>query len=198
MDVENSDLGSSGPILLPDQLGPHSHLLFGAAKDGTIYLLDRDDMGHFQPTSNNQVVQNLPHFFANKVHASAGYWRNATGEWLFISSVEGKLQAFPLTRGQLSAAPASETALTFTYPGVTPVITSHGDSDGIVWVLENYWGVLHAFAATNLAKELYNSNQAENGRDRAERGVQFYVPTVANGKVYFGSRGHVYAYGLMH
>jgi hypothetical protein len=197
MDVENSDLGSSGPILLPDQLGPHSHLLFGAAKDGTIYLLDRDDMGHFQPTSNNQVVQNLPHFFANKVHASAGYWRNATGEWLFISSVEGKLQAFPLTRGQLSAAPASETAMTFTYPGVTPVITSHGDSDGIVWVLENYWGVLHAFAATNLAKELYNSNQAANGRDRAERGVQFYVPTVANGKVYFGSRGHLYAYGLL-
>jgi hypothetical protein len=198
MDVENSDLGSSGPILLPDQLGPHSHLLFGAAKDGTIYLLDRDDMGHFQSTSNNQVVQNLPHFFANKVHASAGYWRNASGEWLFISSVEGKLQAFSLTHGQLSTTPASETAMTFTYPGVTPVISSHGDSDGIVWALENYSGVLHAFAATNLAKELYNSNQAGNGRDRAERGVQFYVPTVANGKVYFGSRGHVYAYGLMH
>jgi hypothetical protein len=198
MDVENSDLGSSGPILLPDQLGPHSHLLFGAAKDGTIYLLDRDDMGHFQSTSNNQVVQNLPHFFANKVHASAGYWRNASGEWLFISSVEGKLQAFTLTHGQLSTTPASETAMTFPYPGVTPVISSHGDSDGIVWALENYSGVLHAFAATNLAKELYNSNQAGNDRDRAEHGVQFYVPTVANGKVYFGSRGHVYAYGLMH
>jgi|HubBroStandDraft_2_1064218.scaffolds.fasta_scaffold32570_2 hypothetical protein len=198
MDVENSDLGSSGPILLPDQLGPHSHLLFGAAKDGTIYLLDRDDMGHFQSTGNNQVVQNLPHFFANKVHASAGYWRNASGEWLFISSVEGKLQAFSLTHGQLSTTPASQTAMTFTYPGVTPVISSHGDSEGIVWALENYSGVLHAFAATNLAKELYNSNQAGYGRDRAERGVQFYVPSVANGKVYFGSRGHVYAYGLMH
>ena len=198
MDVENSDLGSSGPILLPDQLGPHSHLLYGAAKDGTVYLLDRDDLGHFQATSNSQVVQNLPHLFAGKVHASAGYWRNATGEWLFISSIEGKLQAFPLTRGQLSATPASETAMTFTYPGVTPVISSHGDSDGIVWALENYSGVLHAFTATNLAKELYNSNQAANGRDRAERGVQFYVPTVANGKVYFGSREHVYAYGLMH
>jgi hypothetical protein len=197
MDVENSDLGSSGPILLPDQLGPHSHLLYGAAKDGTIYLLDRDDMGHFQATSNNQVVQCLPHLFANKVHASAGYWRNATGEWLFISSIEGKLQAFPLTRGRLSTTPSSETAMTFTYPGVTPVISSHGDSDGIVWALENYSGVLRAFAATNLGEELYNSNQAANGRDRAERGVQFYVPTVANGKVYFGSRGHVYAYGLM-
>lgn len=198
MDVENSDLGSSGPMVLPDQLGPHSHLLFGAAKNGTIYLLDCDDMGHFQSTSNSQIVQYLPHLFTSKVHASAGYWRNETGEWLFISSIEGKLQAFPLTRGQLSATPASETTMTFTYPGVTPVISSHGDANGIVWALENYSGILHAFAATNLAQELYNSNQAANGRDHAERGVQFYVPTVANGKVYFGSRGHVYAYGLMH
>ena len=66
MDVENSDLGSSGPILLPDQLGPHSHLLYAAAKNGTIYLLNRDDMGHFQSTSNSQIVQNLPHFFAEQ------------------------------------------------------------------------------------------------------------------------------------
>jgi hypothetical protein len=198
MDVENDDLGSSGPMLLPDQLGPHSHLLFAAAKNGTIYLLDRDDMGHSQSTNNNQIVQYLPHFFDSKVHASAGYWRNAMGEWVYIGSVEGKLQALTLSRGQLSSTPASETTMTFTYPGVTPVITSRGDSDGIVWALENGSGVLHAFAATDLAQELYNSNQAENGRDRAERGVQFYVPTVANGKVYFGSRGHLYGYGLLH
>jgi hypothetical protein len=87
--------------------------------------------------------------------------------------------------------------MTFTYPGITPVISSHGNDDGIVWALENYSGVLRAFSATDLAKELYNSSQAANGRDRAERGVQFYVPTVANGKVYFGSRAHLYAYGLL-
>jgi outer membrane protein assembly factor BamB len=197
MDVENGDLGSGGPILLPDQLGQHPHLLFAAAKNGAIYLLDRDNMGHFQSTSNSQIVQYLPHLFAGKVHASAGYWRNATEEWVYISSVEGKLQALPLSHGRLSPTPASETTMSFTYPGVTPVISSRGNDDGIVWALENYAGVLRAFSATDLTKELYNSSQAKNGRDRAERGVQFYVPAVANGKVYFGSRGHLYAYGLL-
>ena len=85
----------------------------------------------------------------------AGYWQNSTGEWISISSVEDKLQAFPLSRGQLATTPASETAMTFTYPGVIPVITSHGDSDSIVWALENFSGVLHAFSATDLGKELY-------------------------------------------
>lgn len=198
MDVNNGDLGSSGPILLPDQQGQHPHLLFAAAKNGAIYLLDRDNLGHFQSTSNSQIVQYLPHFFADKVHASAGFWQDATGDWVYISSIEGKLQALPLFHGRLSATPASETTMTFTYPGVTPVISSHGNDDGIVWALENYSGVLRAFSATDLAKQLYNSDQAANGRDRAERGVQFYVPTVANGKVYFGSRAHLYAYGLLH
>jgi hypothetical protein len=198
MDVENGDLGSSGPILLPDQPGQYSHLLFAAAKNGAIYLLDRDNMGHFQQTSNSQIVQYLPHLFVNKVHASASYWRNTTGEWVYISSIEGKLQALPLSHGRLSASPTSETTMTFTYPGVTPVISSHGNDDGIVWALENYSGVLRAFCATDLSKELYNSTQAANGRDRSEHGLQFYVPTVADGKVYFGSRGHLYAYGLLH
>jgi outer membrane protein assembly factor BamB len=197
MEVLNGDLGSTGSMLLPDQLGQHPHLLFGVAKSGEIYLLNRDNMGHFQPTSNSQIVQNLPHLFPDKVHASAGYWQNATGAWVYISSVEGKLQALALSRGQLSSTPASETSMTFTYPGVTPVISSHGDSDGIVWALENYSGILHAFSATDLGNELYNSNQAQNGRDHTEHGVQFYVPTVANGKVYFGSRTHVYAFGLL-
>lgn len=197
MEAENLDLGSSGPMLLPDQLGSHSHLLFAVAKSGSAYLLDRDDMGHFQSTSNSQAVQYVPNLFANKVHSSSAYWSNATAQWIYIGSTEGKLQAFPLNRGRLSTAPSSETLMTFSYPGVTPVISSHGNADGIVWALEHFSGVLRAFSATDLSKELYNSSQAPNGRDRAEQGVQFYVPLVANGKVYFGSRGHVYGYGLL-
>jgi len=198
MDVENSDLGSSGPMILPDQLGQHSHLLFGASKGGAIYLLDRDDMGEYLTSSNSQIVQCLSNLFSTKIHTSSGYWSNEAGQWIFISSVEGKLESFSLSHGLLSSIPDSETSMTFSYPGVTPVISSNGDSDGIVWALENFSGVLRAFSATDLTKELYNSNEAKNGRDRAERGVQFYVPVVANGKVYFGSRGHVYAYGLLH
>jgi Bacterial Ig-like domain (group 2) len=197
MDVDNADLGSSAPLLLPDQLGQHSHLLFGAAKNGSMYLVDRDDMGHFQASSNSQIVQYIPHAFPTKVHVSPAYWRNANSEWVYVSSVEGPLRAYPLSRGRLTAASSSQTPTVFAYPGATPVISSSGDSDGIVWALENFSGVLHAYAATDLSRELYNSRQAQNGRDGAEHGVQFYAPLVANGKVYFGTRGHLYAYGLL-
>ena len=198
MDVENVDLGASGPMILPDQLGQHSHLLFGAGKNGSLYLINRDDMGHFQSSSNNQIVQYLPHVFPTKIHVSAAYWRNSTSEWIYVGPVEGTLQAFPLSRGQLSQIASTQTPTVFGYPGALPVISSNGDSDGIVWALENYTGVLHAFDAANLATELYNAKQAPNGRDVAEHGVQFYAPLVANGKVYFGTRGHLYAYGLLH
>ncbi len=197
LDRENWDLGSSGPMILPDQLGQHSHLIFGAGKDGSLYLIDRDDMGHFQSSSNSQIVQYLPRVFPTRVHVSPAYWRNSSSEWVYLGPVEGQLQAFPLSRGRLSPTASSRTSTVFGYPGATPVTSSNGDSDGIVWALENYSGVLHAFDATNLSTELYNAKQAPNGRDAAEHGVQFYVPLVANGKVYFGTRGHLYAYGLL-
>ncbi|MGB8802824.1 MAG: Ig-like domain-containing protein [Candidatus Acidiferrales bacterium] len=198
MDVENVDLGASGPMILPDQSGQYSHILFGAGKNGSMYLINRDDMGHFQSSSNSQIVQYIPHVFPTKIHVSAAYWRNSTSEWIYAGPVEGALQAFPLSRARLSPTASSQTPTVFGYPGALPVISSNGDSDGIVWALENYSGVLHAFDATNLSTELYNSKQAPNGRDAAEHGVQFYAPMVANGKVYFGTRGHLYAYGLLH
>jgi outer membrane protein assembly factor BamB len=197
MDVENADLGSSGPMVLPDQVGQHPHLLFGAAKNSSMYLVDRDDMGHYQSSSNNQIVQYIPHAFRTKIHVSPAYWRNSTSEWIYVCPVEGRLQAFPLSRGRLSPMPSSQTPTVFGYPGTTPVISSNGNSDGIVWALENITGVLHAFLAANLSVELYNSKQAQDNHDAAEHGVQFYAPMVVNGKVYFGTRGHLYAYGLL-
>jgi outer membrane protein assembly factor BamB len=197
MDVENWDLGSSGPMILPDQLGQHSHLLFGAGKNGAMYLLDRDDMGQYQSSSNSQIVQYLPHIFPTKVHSSPGYWRNSASEWVYLGAVEGRLQAFPLSRGGLSVTPSSETPTVFGYPGATPIISSNGNSNGIVWALENLGGVLHAFSATDLSSELYNSTQAPNGRDLAEHGLQFFAPMVVNGKVYFAAHGHLYGYGLL-
>jgi outer membrane protein assembly factor BamB len=197
MSIDNLDLGASGPLVLPDQPGLYPHLLLGAAKASSLYLINRDGMGHFQSSSNSQIVQYIPRATQTKIHVSPAYWRNATSEWVYVSGVEGPLTAFSLSQGRLSSTPVSQTSTIFGYPGATPIISSNGDSGGIVWALENYSGVLHAYSATDLAHELYNAKEAPNGRDAAERGVQFYTPMVANGKVYFGTRTHLYAYGLL-
>lgn len=197
MNVENLDLGAGGPLVLPEQPGTYPHLLLAAAKTRSLYLLNRDNMGHFQSSSNNQIVQYIPRAAQTKIHVSPAHWRSATCEWVYASGVEGPLMTFSLSQGRLSSTAVSQTPTIFGYPSAVPVVSSNGDSAGIVWALENYSGVLHAYSATDLSHELYNGKQAPGGREDSERGVQFYVPMVANGKVYFGTRTHLYSYGLL-
>src|SRR5258708_1486378 len=92
---------------------------------------------------------------------------------------------------------ASHTALAFPYPGTTPSISANGSANGIVWAAENSGtAVLHAYDASNLGTELYNSNQAANNRDHFGAGNKFIVPMAVNGKVYVGTTNGVGAFGL--
>jgi hypothetical protein len=98
--------------------------------------------------------------------------------------------------------PASVGTHTFPFLGSQPVISANGNTNGILWTLEDAGtsispvaGILHAYNALNLAQELYNSNQ--NGtHDVPGLAVKFAVPTVANGKVYVGSTTELDVYGL--
>jgi outer membrane protein assembly factor BamB len=197
LDVENVDLGGSGPILIPDQVNQHSHLLLGSGKNGAVYLLDRDRLGHFQGSSNSQIVQYIPDAVPGLVHTTPAYWQNQNGQWVFIGSVKGSLEAFALKDGRINPRPSSKTSTIFSYPGAMPVISSKGNENGIVWALDDTPGVLHAYDATDLSRELYNAGQAGGDRDRSEPGVHFYTPLVANGRVYFGTRNRIYCYGLL-
>jgi hypothetical protein len=88
--------------------------------------------------------------------------------------------------------------VSFGYPGTAPAVSANGSSNGIVWAVENVDpAVLHAFTAANLATELYNSNQAANGRDQFGNGNKYMTPTIANGKVYVGTPSGVAVFGLL-
>src|ERR1022692_892628 len=200
LSTNDSDLGSGGPVLLPDAVGSinHPHLILGAGKAGTIYLIDRDSMGHFNSTNDSQIVQSLigaigPSF------ATPAYFNRT----IYYQGNGDRLKAFAITNGVLSTSPIHRSASTIGFPGATPSVSANGTNNAIVWVLDNGAvsqgsptgpAILHAYNAYNLTNELYNSSQA-GVRDRAAWAVKTTVPTVANGKVYVGGATALSVYG---
>jgi hypothetical protein len=200
LNVGDFDIGSGGAMLLPDQTkGPHLHLLVQGDKVGNIYLIDRDNMGHYNAVNNNQIVQCL-------AGAELGMWASPTwwNNRVYFGASGDTLKAFGLntTTGLLTTTPTSQTTRVFAYPGTTTSVSANQDSNAIVWALDNSTyktadgAVLYAFDATNLATELYTSSQRFT-RDNPGGAVKFSVPTVVNGKVYVGTQTKLSVYGLL-
>lgn len=192
----DQDLGSGGIMLLPDltdSTGTVRHLAVGAGKDGNLYVVSRDSMGRFNPAANN-IWQQLTGVLGGGVWSTPAYF-NGT---VYYGPNGNALLAFAVSEAKLAGAPSSRTATSFTYPGTSPAISANGSSAGIVWAHENTSpAVLHAYDATNLAHELYNSNQAPNGRDQFGAGNKFITPMVADGKVLVGTQSAVAVFGLI-
>jgi hypothetical protein len=193
----DQDLGSGGTLLLPDETdagGNVHHLAVGAGKDSNIYVVDRDNMGKFNPSSNNAIYQELPNALAAGAWSMPAFFNNT----VYYAGNGDHLKAFPVTNAMLATTPASQSANTFAYPGATPSVSSSGTQNGIVWAIETQGGagILHAYDVTNIPSELYDSNQAPNNRDHFTFN-HFVPPMIANGKVYVGTPNSVAVFGLL-
>ena len=194
----DEDLGSGGAMVVPnfkDSKGVLRDLVVGAGKDANIYLANRLNMGKFNPNNNNQLYQEVSGELAGSVF-SAPAFANKT---IYYGAVGDAIKAFSFNAsGLLNPTPASATSTTFAYPGATPSISGSSLGSLILWATENTSpAVLHAYSASNLAVELYNSNQAPGGRDHFGDGNKFITPTIANGKVYVGTTNGVGVFGLL-
>ena len=193
----DKDLGSGGELLLPDLTDSANtvrHLAVGAGKDGNIYVVDRDSMGKFNAAAN-QNYQTLGGALPGGIWSTPAYF-NGT---VYYGDVSGTLKAFAISTAKLGATPQSQSATQFAYPGTAPSVSANGTSNGIVWAHENTSpAVLHAYDATNLAHEIYNSNQAAGNRDQFGVGNKYITPTVADGKVFVGTTNAVAVFGLLH
>ncbi len=193
----DQDLGSGGEILLPDLKDGNGNtwqLAVGAGKDSHIYVVNRNMMGQFNTSNDNAVYQNISsNGLAGGSFATPAYFNNT----VYYGAVGDSLRAFAIVNAKLVTPAGSHSANGFGFPGATPSISSNGTSAGIVWAVENNsGGVLHAYDATNLANELYNSNQAPNGRDNFSDN-KFITPMIANGKVYVGTPTGVIVFGSL-
>jgi hypothetical protein len=198
------DLGSAGPMILPDQAGAHPHIMIGAGKPGYMYLLDRDQMGHFNPVDDSQVLEKVtvhPNSAGNGsgIFATPVLWNG----YVFESAVADKISAFTFSGGMISAMAVSQTAQSFVFPGALITASSNGASAGILWAVQGdgyqptHSAVLYAYDATNLAKLLWTSAQAPLMRDQAGPVAKYCLPSVVNGHVYLGTQTELDVYGLL-
>ncbi len=200
----DTDLGSGGSMLLPASVGggTHTNLLVGAGKGRTIYLIDRDNMGHYSANgvSDTNIVQSLITALGGVVLSAPAYFNNR----VYYMSYNDYMKVYQITNGLLSTSPISTGTVMFQQWGITPTITANGTNNAIAWgVRHDSYGppnttlgpaVLYAFDAYNVATVLYTSSQAGT-RDTAGNAVKFTLPTVVNGKVYVGTQTALNVYG---
>lgn len=192
----DQDLGSGGVIVLPDQQdasGNTRHLAIGAGKAGHMYLVDRDNLGKFSASDNSAIYQEVD-------GALAGIWSMPAyfNQTIYYGGINARIKAFPINQARVAgAATALSNTEQFPYPGATPAVSALGTMNGIVWAVENASpAVLHALNAGTL-KEIYNSNQAANGRDQFGDGNKFITPAIADGRVLVGTPTGVAEFGLL-
>jgi len=190
----DQDFGSGGGIVLMDVQdvgGTTRHLSVGAGKDSLIYVVDRDSMGKFNPNTD-QIYQEISGQLGGQVFSMPAFFNNT----IYYGAVGDALKAFPIAGAKLAGIPSSQSTQNFSYPGTTPSVSANGTANGIVWAVESNGAILFAYDATNLTTELYDSNQAANGRDHFS-GNKFITPVVVNGRVYVGTPTSVAVFGLL-
>ena len=196
LQASDNDLGSGGPLLLPDSAGnaAHRRLIVGSGKEGTIYLVDRDNMGHFNGSGDSQIVGKLSNIIGGTWSSPAFF-----NGWVYYQGNGDVMKAFVVTNAVI-AGPVSSSSTSFGFPGATPAISANGTNAAIAWIIQaDAYGsggpaILHAYNATNLSQELYNSSQ-NLSRDDPGGAVKMTVPTIAGGKVYVGAEYKLSVYG---
>ena len=195
MAANDLDLGSGGVTLLPTQSGTsQKNLLVTSAKDQDIYLINRDNLGGYNPIDNSQIPQYIPTALAGEFFGNPVYWNNT----VFFLAHQDYLRSYSLSvsSGNPQLTPVTQTTGKLTTIGL-PVVSSNGSSNGIVWLVRNVKNVplLSAYDASRLFL-IYDSGMATGGRDTLGTIGHFATPTVANGKVFAGTQTQLVAYGL--
>jgi hypothetical protein len=201
--LDDVDLGSSGPIILPDSVGSaaHPHLLLATGKPGSLFLLDQTNLGRFNSVLNQdlQEVAVLPNTQFKVIGGFFGkpaYWNGN----IYTAAIADFLKQFTISNGKISASPQSKSSGVYNNRGATPAVSANGTSGGIVWAVDisaypTGPAILNGYDAMNLANQIYSS--PTSGAGAAGLATKFSVPTVANGKVYVGTQGQFDVFGLL-
>ena len=211
LDNNDTDLGSGGVLLLPDQPGTFPHIMVNAGKEGRIYVVNRDQLtklnSHYCSgcTNDTEIIEESSSGAVGGMWSMPAYWNNNIYFW----GSGDVLKSIPITNGLPDFTHILSNSTSIGFPGATPSISSNGTAadTAILWAIDSsQYGspgpgpgpaVLYAFDATNISNQLWNSTDGVNNRDKAGNAVKFSTPTISNGKVYIGTSSEVDVYGLL-
>jgi hypothetical protein len=203
------EIGSGGVALLPTTGG--KRLAAVISKEGRLFLLDRDNLGHYNPSGDSQIPQSIligaqqctdgissdltegPSW--NRLYGNASFWNGN----LYLAMSNGHARQYAFSNGSLNPAPAGESSSSYGQRGGNTVVSANGPQDGIVWAYEKSAsgaGILHAYDATNISHELWNTTM-NTARDGMSTGTGFATPVVADGKILAVYDRVLAVYGLL-
>jgi hypothetical protein len=190
MNSGDLDIGSGGPVLLPG-----SHLLVGLCKAGTNYLVDQNNMGHFNSSGDNVVQEFVLNVKADGIGQDPVYWSGPTNQFIYFSSGNGPTKAFNFTGTNMQTTPLGSSSVSQgNRPGGTS-LSAYGATNGILWVIDS-GSALRAYNAASFPTEVWDTTQ-NSARDALGTYVKFAAPTVANGKVFVPTTTQLVVYGLL-
>jgi hypothetical protein len=215
LNVNDMDLGASGVLLIPN-----TNLMIGGGKEGKLYILNRSNLGHYNPNNDNQIVQSFqataPQYpgATDHIHGSPIYWNGPNGPHVYIWGESDFLRAFKfIPNGQLGTFQTTPDAISphpaqNGMPGGMMSLSANGGTagTGIIWASHPFIGdantgtvpgMLLALDASDVSHELWTSKMFSE-RDDVGNFAKFAAPTVANGRVYLPTfSGYLHVYGLL-
>jgi hypothetical protein len=203
LDEYDLDLGSSGPILARD-----SGYLVGGGKEGVVYVVDPNALGHsglpVQSFQGTALCGTFTLSGCQQIHFPA-YWARrenrldsgSPGSLLYVWGSNDNLRVYRYSDGAFDTSPAYAGNVIALYPGgnLTVSASEPRAQNAILWAVAS--SIVHAYDAANVANELWNSEQNGN-RDSLGNTFGLALYTVANGKVYVPINNNtITVYGLL-
>jgi len=203
LDQDDADLGSGAPVALPGSFGTpaHPHLLVIVGKDGTVRLLDRDDLGGTAQGAggSDRVVSSMQ---LSGVWGRAAVFASGANHLLYLLPSRAPLQVLrvaPDAEGVPTLSVAASSPASYGYTSGSPVVTSDGDnaSTALVWIV-----TCAGSAGTDARLTAFPAVPPAGGSWRPVASydigtvAKFVQPATDGGRIYVGTRdGRVLAFG---
>lgn len=210
VDLDDLELGSGGVALLPTGITNGAKLAMAYDKEGRMFLVNTDTMGHFNSTADQIPQEFMVGQYTcsdtttgaaaegpawNRLYGTPSYWNGN----VYAGASNANLKQYKFENGLLNPTPTDMSATAYGYRGGNTVVSSNGTQNGIVWAYEKAptgGGILHAYDANGISHELWNSNMNAT-RDALGEGIGFAVPVIADGHVIVAYDQRIGIFGLL-